>query len=107
MATEDRLDSWKDIARYLDRSVKTVQRWEREEHLPVHRRRVPDGAPTRRSARQVFAYKAEIDGWWEGYRTRERPPGQGFAGFAPRRWQAVTVTLLVAGLVLAAAELAT
>ena len=26
---EDRLDSWKEIAAYLDRDVTTVQRWEK------------------------------------------------------------------------------
>ena len=34
---ENRLDSWKAIAAYLGRGVRTVQRWEREEGLPVHR----------------------------------------------------------------------
>ncbi len=34
---EDRLDSWKEIAAYLDRDVTTVQRWERREGMPVHR----------------------------------------------------------------------
>src|SRR5437867_9654696 len=33
----DRLDSWKEIAAYLRRSPRTVQRWERQEGLPVHR----------------------------------------------------------------------
>lgn len=32
-----RLNSWKEIASYLDRGVRTVQRWERELQLPVHR----------------------------------------------------------------------
>ena len=31
------LNSWKEIAAYLDRGVRTVQRWERELELPVHR----------------------------------------------------------------------
>ena len=31
------LNSWKEIASYLDRGVRTVQRWERELQLPVHR----------------------------------------------------------------------
>jgi len=35
---EDRLDSWKEIAAYLDRSERTVRRWESSEGLPVHRR---------------------------------------------------------------------
>ena len=33
----DRLDSWKEIAAYLKRAVRTVQRWEQEEGLPVLR----------------------------------------------------------------------
>ena len=31
------LNSWKEIASYLNRGVRTVQRWERELQLPVHR----------------------------------------------------------------------
>jgi len=33
----DRLDSWKEIATFLNRDVRTVQRWEKREGLPVHR----------------------------------------------------------------------
>ena len=35
--TSDRLDSWKDVAAYLQRDVSTVQRWEKREAMPVHR----------------------------------------------------------------------
>ena len=35
--TENRLDSWKEIAVYLERTPATVRRWEKEEGLPVHR----------------------------------------------------------------------
>src|SRR5215831_7201637 len=52
------LNSWKQIARYLGRGVRTVQRWERELALPVRR---PRGRP--RSA--VIALTAEIDAWLE------------------------------------------
>jgi hypothetical protein len=31
------LNSWKEIASFLDRGVRTVQRWERDLQLPVHR----------------------------------------------------------------------
>ena len=31
---EDRLDSWKEIAAYLNRDVTTVQRWEKREGMP-------------------------------------------------------------------------
>jgi tetratricopeptide (TPR) repeat protein len=50
------LDSWKEIASYLNRSVSTCHRWEEELGLPVHRL---DGTPRAR----VFAYTDELDGW--------------------------------------------
>jgi len=52
----DRLDSWKEIAAHLARSVPTVQRWEKREGLPVHRH-------THESQASVYAYKSELDGW--------------------------------------------
>jgi TolB-like protein/Flp pilus assembly protein TadD len=52
-----RLDSWKEIAAYLKREVRTAQRWEKNEGLPV-RRHQHDKLST------VFAYKSEIDAWW-------------------------------------------
>lgn len=58
-----RLDSWKEIAAYLNRDVRTVIRWENK-GLPVHR--VPGG---KRQA--VFAYTAEIDGWLSGHPSNE------------------------------------
>lgn len=54
----DQLDSWKEIATYLRRGVRTVQRWEREAGLPVRRL-----ATEKRGA--VYAYRAEIDAWRE------------------------------------------
>ncbi|MCB1020222.1 MAG: PD40 domain-containing protein [Bryobacterales bacterium] len=56
-ATEDRLDSWKEIAAYLNKGVRTVQRWEQSEGLPVRRL-----SADRRG--MVFAYRSEIDAWW-------------------------------------------
>jgi TolB-like protein len=53
---DDRLDSWKEIAAYLDRGVRTVRRWEREEGLPVHRH-------VHRVLGSVYAYRSEIDAW--------------------------------------------
>lgn len=50
------LNSWKEIATYLDRGVRTVQRWERDLHLPVHR--IGNG---RRSP--VYANVAELKFW--------------------------------------------
>lgn len=51
-----RLDSWKEIAEYLGRDVRTAMRWEQELGLPVHR--VPGGL-----RRGVFAISEEIDAW--------------------------------------------
>ena len=59
---DDRLDSWKEIASYLRRGVRTVRRWEREEGLPVHRH-------VHRVAGSVYAYKSEVDRWREARRT--------------------------------------
>jgi len=52
------LDSWKEIAAYLGRGVRTVQRWEREEGLPVHRL-VHD------KRGNVYAQRDELAAWWE------------------------------------------
>ena len=52
----DRLDSWKEIAAYLNRGVRTVRRWEDEEGLPVHRH-------LHHTQGSVYAYKSEIEAW--------------------------------------------
>jgi TolB-like protein len=54
--SQDRLDSWKEIAAYLGREVRTVQGWEKNEGLPIHRHQ---------HARQgsVYAFKSELDAW--------------------------------------------
>ncbi len=53
---EDRLDSWKEIAAYLNRDVTTVQRWEKREGMPVHRH-LHDRLGS------VYASRAELDEW--------------------------------------------
>ena len=53
----DRLESWKEIAEWLHRDVRTVQRWERSRNLPVHR--LPGGRRAR-----VFALQSELNSWW-------------------------------------------
>jgi TolB-like protein/Flp pilus assembly protein TadD len=52
----DHLDSWKEIAAYLKRDVRTLQRWEKQENLPVHRHRHD-------RLGSVFAYRSELDAW--------------------------------------------
>src|SRR5579884_2213578 len=69
-----RLNSWKEIAEYINRDVRTAHRWERE-GLPVHRLMHEKGA-------SVYARTAEIDEWL-GKRSgvqpnqapQPRPPG--------------------------------
>ena len=51
-----RLDLWKEIASYLNRSEKTVRRWEESEGLPVHRL-----LHEKRSS--VYAFTDELDAW--------------------------------------------
>jgi tetratricopeptide (TPR) repeat protein len=55
--TSDRLESWKEIAAYLKREVRTVQRWEKNEGLPVHRHQHDERST-------VYAFKTEFDAWW-------------------------------------------
>ncbi len=55
---KQRLDSWKSIADYLQRSTRTVQRWHVRHGLPVHHFRGSRGA--------AFAYPDEIDLWISG-----------------------------------------
>jgi len=60
-SAEGRLDSWKEIAAYLRREVRTVQRWEKSANLPVHRLQIE-----KQSA--IYAYKSELDAWYTSRR---------------------------------------
>lgn len=61
-----RLDSWKEIADYLGRDVRTATRWEAQ-GMPLHR--VPGGKGT-----SVFAFAHEIDAWMAGREEGDPPP---------------------------------
>ena len=61
-----RLDSWKEIAAYLQRDVRTARRWELEEGLPVHRH-------PHKSRSSVYAYRSQIDSWRDGKRLTTTP----------------------------------
>lgn len=50
------LNSWKEIAAYLGRGVRTVQRWESQLELPVHR-------PAGKEHSAVVAFSPELDDW--------------------------------------------
>jgi tetratricopeptide (TPR) repeat protein len=70
-ADEPRLDSWKEIAAYLRREVRTVQLWEKHEGLPVHRH-------FHKRLGSVFALRSEIDQWRNQVsRTRETGKASG------------------------------
>ncbi|MCA1585046.1 MAG: hypothetical protein LC791_09835 [Acidobacteria bacterium] len=56
MPPEDRLDSWKEIAAYLERDVSTVQRWEKREGMPVRRH-------VHEKLGSVYASRSELDTW--------------------------------------------
>lgn len=59
-----RLDSWKEIAAYLKRDIRTVQRWEKQEALPVHRHLHEERGT-------AYAYSTEIDEWLKKRRSVE------------------------------------
>ena len=101
-STEDRLDSWKDIAVYLKRDISTVQRWEQREKMPVHRH-----LHDRRGS--AYAFRSELDVWLETRRTRVKQDAgrralDGVGTFAPAsatrslarlHWRAAVATALV------------
>lgn len=80
---DDRLESWKEIAAYLGREVRTVQLWEKSEGLPIHRHQ---------HARQgsVYALKSELEAWRAA---RNTPP----AAAAPvRHWRIAAAVMILA-----------
>lgn len=108
----DRLEGWKAIAVHLGRDIRTVQRWEQREALPVHRHEHHKQA-------SAYAYGAELDEWLrrremaaqdgveDGLTVVEEPPaahadggerpvvGRGRAGARPRRLAAAGLLALV------------
>jgi serine/threonine-protein kinase len=102
----DRLDSWKEIAVYLGRGVTTVQRWERDEGLPVHRQQHD-------TLGSVYAFKHELEVWRTKRVARvglDDPPEPGPAVDVrrwPGPWRALRPLLLglLAGTALALAGL--
>jgi TolB-like protein len=69
-----RLDSWKEVAAFFRREVRTVQLWEKSEGLPVRRQ-------YHKKAGSVYAYRHELEAWWiarsallAGYGKSSEPP---------------------------------
>lgn len=90
----ERLESWKKIAAYLKRDVRTVQRWEETNGLPVHRHM--------RAHRPLpYAYKNELDAWWTRQSQSDPALAPAAQNVAPNRR-----SLIIAATVLAVVAIA-
>lgn len=108
--TDAKLDSWKQIAAYVDRDPRTVQLWEKQEGLPIHRL-------AHNSRSSVYAYTAEVDAWIQARSVqnlaaaKEKPGARGayLLSTRARRWAGSIVALglvaLLAGWYAAARKL--
>jgi tetratricopeptide (TPR) repeat protein len=100
--SDDRVESWKEIAGFFQRDVRTVQRWEKLAGLPVHRH------PESR-LRTPYAFKSELERWRDAQRDaadaplpesavpgwHPHPPLTGEASVRLRRWSPLAVLLAV------------
>jgi TolB-like protein/Tfp pilus assembly protein PilF len=66
-AGEPRLESWGEIASYLRRDIRTVQRWEKDLGLPVRRLKIG-------KLGSVYAYRSELDKWYQERQPQETEP---------------------------------
>lgn len=90
----DRLIGWKSIAAYLGRDIRTVQRWEAAEGLPIHRLE-------HQRQGSAYAFRSELDEWQNsrsidprGIDAKDEPPRSLEARW--RRWAPLAGGLLVA-----------
>lgn len=67
MSEKGFLNSWKEVAQYVGRSERTIQRWEKELGFPVHR-------PAGKLRSAVIAVTAEIDEWLKRPAGARHPP---------------------------------
>jgi hypothetical protein len=88
----DRLESWKEIASFFGKGVSTVQRWEKEEGLPVHRHRHAKFG-------SVYAYRSELGAWRAG---RELPAPPALPVQSTLSWKAGAAGVLLVALTAAA-----
>jgi len=77
------LNSWEEISVFLGRGVRTVQRWERQYDLPIHR--VGSGARS-----PVFALPSELNLWLLRTSQREKLENPDVADIQPTRELRVT-----------------
>ncbi len=61
---KDILNGWKEIANYVGRDIRTVERWEKQRGLPI--RRVPGAGRA-----TVYAVVTELDEWFASARSQE------------------------------------
>ena len=93
------LGSWKEISSFLDRDIRTCQRWERELGLPVHRL---DGS----SRARVLAYRNELEDWLEKRlheQDAEPPAAPALPACPAKRSRAIRRALVIGLVVLASA----
>lgn len=84
MAERRILNSWKEIASHLGRGVRTVQRWEAQLGLPVHR-------PAGKEHSAVMAFSSELDQWLD-----RRPMRTSFNSEGQREFNGVAAQSLLA-----------
>jgi Tol biopolymer transport system component len=94
----DHLDSWKQIAAYLQKSERTVRRWHETEGLPVHKHQ-------HQQRGSVWAYSGEIDAWRQSRVLNPEDPDLEPSQLAPAelpktaktwKWGTAAVVILVA-----------
>src|SRR5690242_11853562 len=66
---EPRLESWGEIAAYLRREIRTVQRWEKYQNLPVRRLQIG-------KLGSVYAYRSELDRWYKERQPQDNEPDE-------------------------------
>ena len=89
-AGETPLESWKQIAAYLQRDVRTAKRWEKSEGLPVHRH-------VHQARSSVYAYASELEAWRTDRKPgAEAPVAQGSIWRRPAPSAAFGLVLLLA-----------
>jgi Tol biopolymer transport system component len=97
---DERLESWKEIAAYLRRDVRTVQRWEKYEGLPVHRH-------LHRRVASVYALVAELDTWMASRHNQPAPDDPPKRSWIPVAIGVVAVALAAVLVILSPGLLAT
>ncbi|MCX6552207.1 MAG: hypothetical protein NTY02_14605 [Acidobacteria bacterium] len=92
----DRLDGWKAIAAHLGRDIRTVQRWELSEHLPIHRLE-------HKQRSTAYAFTIELDAWIakRGPHTGDSDPTVAAPAPRTRLWRWLAGALLAIGVVVA------